>query len=109
MERKNPKLDLYNLLRLPDEDTTIDYEEFKKAWKKLRKRILKLEKKGKVGVADHMKAKANEAIEQGLNNLGMYHAQRPLIKKGDKVIIQDMNTLYYYHNRMEGYGLEKHI
>lgn len=109
MERKNPKLDLYNLLRLPDEDTVIDYEEFKKAWKKLRKRILKLESKGKVGVADHMKEKANEAIDQGLANLGMYHAQRPLIKKGNKVIIQDMNTLYYYHNRMEGYGLEKHI
>lgn len=109
MERKNPKLDLYNLLRLPDEDTTIDYEEFKKAWKKLRKRILKLESKGKVGVADHLKVKANEAIEQGVANLGMYHAQRPLVKKGEKIIIQDMNTLYYYHNRMEGYGLEKHI
>ncbi len=109
MERKNPKLDLYNLLRLPDEDTTIDYEEFKKAWKKLRKRILKLESKGKVGVAGHLKVKANEAIEQGVANLGMYHAQRPLVKKGEKIIIQDMNTLYYYHNRMEGYGLEKHI
>ncbi|MEQ8471242.1 MAG: 1-acyl-sn-glycerol-3-phosphate acyltransferase [Marinoscillum sp.] len=109
MERKNPKLDLYNLLRLPDEDTTIDYLEFKKAWKKLRKRILKLEKKGRVSSADHLKAKADGAIEHGLENVGMYHAQRPLIKKGDKIIIQDMNTLYYYHNRMEGYGLEKHI
>ncbi|WP_421870979.1 1-acyl-sn-glycerol-3-phosphate acyltransferase [Marinoscillum sp.] len=109
MERKNPKLDLYNLLRLPDEDTSIDYREFKKAWKKLRKRILKLEGKGKVSVAEHMKVRANEAIEQGVENLGMYHAQRPLVKRGDKIIIQDMNTLYYYHNRMEGYGLEKHI
>ena len=30
-------------------------------------------------------------------------------KKRNKVIIQDTNTLYYYHNRMEGYGLEKYI
>ncbi len=109
LERKNPKLDLYNLLRLPDEDLILDYEEFKKAWKKLRKRILKLERKGKVGAAQHLKEKADEAIVHGLANVGMYHAQRPLIKKGDKIIIQDMNTLYYYHNRMEGYGLEKHI
>ncbi len=106
---ENPKLDLYNLLRLPDEDLILDYEEFKKAWKKLRKRILKLERKGKVGAAQHLKEKADEAIVHGLANVGMYHAQRPLIKKGDKIIIQDMNTLYYYHNRMEGYGLEKHI
>ncbi len=109
MERKNPKLDLYNLLRLPDEDLVLDYTEFKKAWKKLRKRVFKLEKKGKVSVGGHMRWKADEAIKLGLENVGMYHAKRPLIKKDDKVIIQNMNTLYYYHNRMEGYGLEKHI
>jgi len=109
MERKNPKLDLYNLLRLPDEDTVLDYEEFKKAWKKLRRKIYKLEKKGKVSVADHLKAKADIAIKEGLENVGMYHAERPLIRKGNQVLIQNMNTLYYYHNRMEGYGLEKHI
>lgn len=109
MERKNPKLDLYNLLRLPEEDTVIDYEEFKKAFKKLRKRVIKLHKKGKVGIAEHMLDKADRAIALGLDNVGMYHAQRPLIKRRDKIIIQDMNTLYYYHNRTEGYGLEKHI
>ncbi len=109
MERKNAKLDLYNLLRLPDEDLEIDYLEFKKAWKKLRKRIFKLEKKSQVGVAGHMRQKAEVTITLGLENVGMYHAQRPLVRKGDKIIIQDMNTLYYYHNRMEGYGLEKYI
>ena len=109
MERKNPKLDLYNLLRLPDEDLEIDYQEFKKAFKKLRKRVLKLHKKGKVGVAKHLKEKADQSITLGLQNVGMYHAQRPVVKKGEKIIIQDMNTLYYYHNRMDGYGLEKHI
>lgn len=109
MERTNPKLDLYNLLRLPDEDLIIDYETFKKAFKKLRKRVMKLHKKGKVGVSEHMLGKADAAIELGLDNVGMYHAQRPLVKKKDKIIIQDMNTLFYYHNRMEGYGLEKHI
>lgn len=109
LERKNPKLDLYNLLRMPDEDLIIEYNEFKDAFKKLRKRILKLSKKGKVGISEHMIDKADKAIALGLENVGMYHAQRPLVKKRDKIIVQDMNTLYYYHNRMEGYGLEKHI
>lgn len=109
LERKNAKLDLYNLIRLPDEDLIIDYEEFKKAWKKLRKRIFKLHRKGKVAVATHLQEKADMAIKEGLDNVGLYHAQRPLIKKGNQIIVQDMNTLYYYHNRMKGYGLEKHI
>lgn len=109
IERKNPKLDLYSLLRLPDEDLMINYEDFKKAYKKLKKKVLKLHKKGQVDIAGHMLDKADFSIELGISNVGMYHAQRPLIQKGNQIIIQNMNTLYYYHNRMEGYGLEKHI
>ncbi|MFT5641412.1 MAG: glycerol-3-phosphate O-acyltransferase [Cyclobacteriaceae bacterium] len=111
LQRKNPKLDLYSLLRLHDEDLEIDYLEFKKDYKKLRKRLMKLYRKQKVDVAGHMKYKADESIELGVKNVGMYHAQRPLIKSkdGNKIIVQDMNTLYYYHNRMDGYELEKHL
>lgn len=109
LERDNPKLDLYAILRMPDEDLVLDYEIFKSNFKKLRKKVLKLNKKGKVGLADHFADKAEKAIRHGLDNVGMYHAQRPLIRKDDKIIIQDPSTLYYYHNRMEGYGLEKHI
>ncbi|MEP0369059.1 MAG: 1-acyl-sn-glycerol-3-phosphate acyltransferase [Cyclobacteriaceae bacterium] len=109
IERKNPKLDLYSLLRLPEEDLVIEYADFKKAYKKLKKKVLKLHKKGKVDVAGHMLEKSDFSIELGVSNVGMYHAKRPLIHKGDKIIIQNMNTLYYYHNRMEGYDLEKHI
>ncbi|MDH5609787.1 MAG: 1-acyl-sn-glycerol-3-phosphate acyltransferase, partial [Cyclobacteriaceae bacterium] len=100
LERKNTKLDLYSILRLPDEDLELDYEEFKIQFKKLRKKLVKMEKKGKVGLAEHMKGKAESAIKLGLDNVGMYHAQRPLVRKNDKIVIQNTNTLYYYHNRM---------
>lgn len=109
LERKNPKLDLYHVLRLPDEDLEIDYEEFKRAFKKLRKQVFKLEKKGKISTTDHLREKADIAIKEGLKNIGMYHAKRPIILRKNKIIVQDANTLYYYHNRMEGYGLEKHV
>lgn len=109
LERMNPKLDLYHVLRLPDEDLILDYEEFKENFKKLRNQLEKIHKKGEVDMADHMKERATDAIEHGLQNVGLYHDQRPLIKKGDKIIVQDTNTLYYYHNRMNGYGLEKYI
>lgn len=109
LERKNPKLDLYHVLRLSEDDLELDYEEFKASFKKLRKHILKLEKKGKVGTTEHLRHKANDAIKEGLKNVGMYHARRPVIHRKDKIIVQDPNTLYYYHNRLDGYGLEKHI
>jgi glycerol-3-phosphate O-acyltransferase len=109
LERRNPKLDLYHVLRLPDEDLILDYEEFKECFKKLRNKLDKIHKKGEVDMADHMKHRATDAIAHGLQNVGLYHDQRPLVKKGDKIIVQDTNTLYYYHNRMNGYGLEKYI
>ncbi len=109
LERKHEKLDLYNVLRLPDEDLLLDYDEFKENYKRLKKRIEKLRKKGLVNIANHMKEKADKSILHGLKNLGLYHDKRPLIRKKDKIIIQDTNTLYYYHNRMNGYGLEKFI
>ncbi len=109
LERKNPKLDLYAVLRLPDDELILDYEEFKKYYKVLRDRVLELHELGKVGIADHMRDRATDSIELGLKNVGMYHTERPLVHKGDKVIIQNTNTLYYYHNRMEGYGLETYI
>ncbi len=110
IQRANDKVDLYGLLRLPEEDLELDYEDFKAKFKHLRKKILKLNKKGKVGVADHLKQKADQTITDGIENVGMYHARRPLVlKKNGKIQVQDMNTLFYYHNRMEGYGLEKFI
>lgn len=109
LERKNPQLDLYHILRLPEEDLILDYDEFKGNFKKLREKLEKIHKKGKVGMAEHMKQKASDAIEHGLQNVGLYHDKRPLIKKKGKVIVQDTNTLFYYHNRMNGYGLEKYI
>ncbi|MGB3467732.1 MAG: 1-acyl-sn-glycerol-3-phosphate acyltransferase [Cyclobacteriaceae bacterium] len=108
--KKNPKLDLYSLLRLPEEDLILDYEEFREVFKKLRKKLYKLNKKGKVRLAENLTRKANEAIQHGIKNVGMYHARRPLVISKDREIkILDMNTLYYYHNRMEGYALEKYV
>ncbi|MEP2770858.1 MAG: 1-acyl-sn-glycerol-3-phosphate acyltransferase [Fulvivirga sp.] len=107
-KNKYQKLDLYEFLRLPEEDLKIDYEEFKKAFTKCRKRVLKLKKKNKVNVAAHLKGDVDEVIKIGIENVGMYHVRRPLMMdKSKSILTKDLNTLYYYHNRMDGYDLEK--
>ncbi|HHN48479.1 MAG TPA: glycerol-3-phosphate acyltransferase [Bacteroidales bacterium] len=109
LERSNPKLDLYSILRLPADDLIIDYEEFKARFEELRSRVMILHSEGKTGVAPHLTEDAEKAIRLGLDNVGMYHAERPVVRKGDKIIIQNTSTLFYYHNRLEGFGLEKYI
>ncbi|WP_339044505.1 1-acyl-sn-glycerol-3-phosphate acyltransferase [Cardinium endosymbiont of Tipula unca] len=52
----------------------------------------------------------NAIVVDGLSKLGIYHDKPPLVtaKNGD-VLIQDIWTLLYYHNRLTGYGLETKI
>lgn len=109
-QRQHPKLDLFGLLRLPEEDQVIPYEEFRDTCKRVRKQIYKLKEEGKVNHATHMKGKIDLIIRHGLENVGIFHLKRPLLlNKEGNVITKDLNTLYYYHNRLTGYDLEKFI
>jgi glycerol-3-phosphate O-acyltransferase len=109
-QKKHPKLDLFGLLRLPEEDQVLDYEEFRATCKRVRKQIYQLKDEGKVYYATHLKGKIDLVIRHGLDNVGIFHLKRPLLlNKEGNIITKDFNTLYYYHNRLVGYDLEKFI
>lgn len=109
-QQKHPKLDLFGLLRLPEEDLSINYEEFRAACKRVRKKIYEMKDEGKINYATHLKGKIDLVIKHGLENVGIFHLNRPLLfNKEGNIITRDLNTLYYYHNRLIGYDLEKFI
>jgi glycerol-3-phosphate O-acyltransferase len=109
-QRQHPKLDLFGLLRLPEEDLSIPYEEFRATCKRVRKEIYRLKDEDKVNHATHVKGKIDLVIKHGLENVGIFHLKRPLLfNKEGNIITRDLNTLYYYHNRLAGYELEKLI
>ncbi|MFT7034018.1 MAG: glycerol-3-phosphate O-acyltransferase [Cyclobacteriaceae bacterium] len=104
------ELDLYGLLRLPESDLQIDYEEFKEKVEFFLNEIKSLNERGEVGIGDHMNENTDDIIKHGLKNLGMYHPMPPLdISKNGDMVVKNMNLLYYYHNRLLGYDLEKLI
>jgi glycerol-3-phosphate O-acyltransferase len=111
LRKRHEKLDLYNFLRIPEEDLTIEYEHFKKEVDRIRKKIFTLEKKGELTTAPHLHEDLDRMIKSGINNVGMYHDKRPLLKSRRRglILTQNINTLYFYHNRMDGYDLEKHF
>lgn len=108
LKARNSKLDLFDLIRLPEEEISIPYEEFKAACQLVMDKILELKFQNLIDVAPHLNRSMDEIIHHGLDNVGMYHAKRPLIRsaKGD-ILTEDMSLLYFYHNRLHGYGLEK--
>ncbi len=108
--KKHPKLDLFSFLRLPEEELELDYQEFRATFKRVRKEIYRMKDEGKVNHATHLKGKADLVIRHGLDNVGIFHLNRPLLlnKKGN-IVTQDLSLLYYYQNRLVGYDLEKLI
>ncbi|WKV10926.1 1-acyl-sn-glycerol-3-phosphate acyltransferase [Marivirga harenae] len=110
IRKRNKKLDLFALLRLPEEDLVITFSEFRTVCQRIKNKIEERISEGRMSQAEHMNDKIDNIIEHGLLNLGMYHSKRPLIKtKEGDITTMDMNLLYFYRNRLDGYGLEKHI
>lgn len=110
LEKKHATLDLYGLLRLSDDELIIPYKKFKKVVVNLMDALTVMRDAGEVGLADHLNGDHDDVIRHGIKNLGMYHPQPPLgfSKQGD-VQVRNMNLLYYYHNRLEGYALERYL
>ena len=108
--KQYPKLDLYNFFRLPVDELSIPYNDFKSAFKIIKDQILQLHEEGRVDITDILYQTTDKIIETGLNNVGMYHVARPIImnKRGD-IITKDLHLLYFYHNRMDGYDLEEFL
>lgn len=108
IQAKNDKMDLFDLIRLPQEDLVVGYEVFKATCQRVLDKIFELKSQGKIDTAPHLYRPMDEIITHGLENVGMYHAKRPLIKdKEGNLVTEDMSLLYFYHNRLHGYGLEK--
>ncbi|MBL7818204.1 MAG: 1-acyl-sn-glycerol-3-phosphate acyltransferase [Saprospiraceae bacterium] len=110
LRANNESFDLYALLRLLPDDFVFPIEEFTAAVEAVQHGLFELEEKGRLKLSDIIHQSATELVNDGLKNLGVYHARKPLLfnKKGD-IESDDFNTLFYYHNRLENFGLTKRV
>lgn len=110
LKKQHADLDLFGLLRVAQEDRVIDREKFQEAMDRVLERLRTLADRGKVHLAGHMVNDTVSIIDHGIQNLGIYHAKRPLTYHNEETLIsENINLLYFYHNRMEGYGLANSI
>jgi len=104
-------LDLYGILRLTKEDRIILMKVFKSNIETLRQKLRELQQAGKVQLSPIVQdSTIDELIAHGIENVGNFHVKKALFidKEGD-ISSGDMNLLYYYHNRLEGYQLAPYI
>ncbi|MEM6261771.1 MAG: 1-acyl-sn-glycerol-3-phosphate acyltransferase [Bacteroidota bacterium] len=108
LARKNPSLDLYGLLRLPEEERILELKPYLETVDRVLARLREMADNGKVFLSQHLNTNTMAIVEHGISNLGVYHDKRPLSlsKDNSTLLSQSMNLLYYYHNRLVGYQLE---
>ncbi len=110
IKRMHRKLDLYDLLRLPEDDRVISYEDFSQNIYKLIIHIKAIAEQGEILIDPNVLKTVDEVIEHGIRNLGAYHNKRPLkINEKGLLTSENMNLLFYYHNRLSGFEFEQHI
>lgn len=107
---ENPKLDLFGILRLPTDDYIFEHDFLVATVNHLKKTLIIYAEKGRLILSPEINADIHELIEDGIKHLGTFHIKKPLKKnKLGEIISENFYLLYFYHNRLTGYGLEKWI
>lgn len=102
-----PSEDLFTLLSLPLDYLSVDMDIAIQIVDYLKKELVNLEAKGKIKLSEQIHLPSDELIEDGLKNLGVYHARRPLIKtKNATLVSEDFKLLYFYNNRLDDYNID---
>ncbi len=110
LKKENPKLDLYGILRLPPEDFVFPIGKMQDVVEQLQQELIGMHKKGRIKLSEQIYYEVGDLIENGVRNIGIYHPEKTLMfnKKG-QLVSQDFKLLFFYHNRLTPYGLDKAI
>lgn len=101
---------VYEVLRLPSDETTIPKIEFAIVIDRVLDKLYKMRENREVLLSEDLDLSKEELIKQGIKYVGNYHNKKVLkINRHGMIYTQSMKLLYFYHNRLSGYNLEKYI
>ena len=107
MRRRHPGVDLYRLLRTAGDGAGLMMAEVADGVRRIAKAARALSKQGELRVGEDVAhGEPTRIIQEGLRHFGTYHRGGVIARRGDRLFAEDMNLVYYYRNRLAGYGLE---
>jgi glycerol-3-phosphate O-acyltransferase len=103
-----PDLDLFRFLRLTLPQRTLPQSEFLEHAEKLHGRVRELADRGHLFLSNDLLNRSTEDwVRHGMKHLGLMHDAEVVRTDGVSVWTEDMTLLYYYRNRLTGYGLSR--
>lgn len=108
LRKKYAQVDLFTLLRTPPEDIKIPANDLYEVIESLKEQLKEMNKNNEVLLSPEIRFTTDKLVENGMNNINMYHANSPIERSADGTYYytEDLKLLYYYHNRLEGYNLK---
>lgn len=107
---ENPKLDLFGILRLPPDDYRFPARAVEEVIEQMQARLFEMEQLRKIRLAPEIHRAAKDIVREGVNNLGIFHTEKPLKFDSRRDIVSaNFRVLYFYHNRLNSYQLSKSI
>jgi glycerol-3-phosphate O-acyltransferase len=101
-----PQLDIFRLLRVLGAHTPVRLEELRPVVAATLAELRALATRGAITLAPELRGPSLDAvIERGLETLSSYHYTPALRRSGGAVEVGDPALLFYYRNRLDGYGL----
>lgn len=110
LHKHNPEMNLYRLLRNNDHDETLPLHEVYEVMERVYVCLKNMEAQHKICIDDTIRdIRIDQIFSEALEHFGIYHTKKIMERKGDNLELHDRNLIYYYHNRLIGYDLEKEI
>jgi glycerol-3-phosphate O-acyltransferase len=110
LTRENRELDIYGILRLPTDDYVFPSDLLYRVVEQLQHTLRHMESAGRIKLAPQIDWPVEDLIRDGVSRLGTYHINKPLkYNKQGMVVSESFKVLFYYHNRLENYGLQNRI
>ena len=107
---ENPRLDLFGILRLPPDEYIFPFRAVEEVIEQMQERLVEWEKSEKIRLAPELRRAAADVIREGVQNLGVFHTEPPLgFNKAGDIVSSNFRVLYFYHNRLDNYGLDKGV
>ena len=110
IRKRFKQFSVFETLSLPKDETTVSEIEFKIVLDRIRDRLRVLENEKKIILSSDLELPIEELMNIGIDKVGSSHATY-VLKKNKKGVIstQSMKLLYYYHNKLNSYGLDEYI
>ena len=69
-------------------------------------KLREMESLGRIRLVDSIRnAETQDIVAEALKHFAIYHQEPAIVRKGDRIFVNDRNLVFYYQNRTEGYDL----